>query len=334
MPTLFAPPEVMSGYSFAVDGSDWDLPKGTHLRIFAGTGGSFPLAPFVVFKIKSRQSEPRRIVVSDRTGRVVGGPDLGNLGVANVVLVTGDTDQQRTVRVDLHPDADDRLKRAVLLDQLGRTIAERVHPRWMFSAPVMHRLRLEGSAASVGISTRRVDISDVSDRQRPGELGGIFGFPIRGVFPWYFGTLTRNSGLKQVERGAPKRLNVMDQPDGPFDPVAPDDELARVNALLAEALKPWFPGWSTIARPRGSRSTNTSSYPNPGSCSLPTHRASAACSSRPWTPASPGSSALPERLTIYLISMIAVDGTASSSSGHSQSIQRASSRVANAARTC
>ncbi|MFB9266612.1 hypothetical protein ACFFWD_26225 [Bradyrhizobium erythrophlei] len=233
MPTLFAPPEIMSGYSFAVDGSDEDLPKGTHLRIFAGTGGSFPLAPFVVFKIRSRQSEPRRIVVSDRGGNVVGGLDLGNLGVANVTLVTADTDQQRTVRVDLHPDADDRLKRAALLDQRSRTIAERAHPRWMFSAPVMHRLRLEGIAASVGISTRRIEISDVSGREKPGELGGIFGLPIQGVFPWYFGTLTRNAGLKQVERGAPQRLNVMDQPDGPFDPVGPDDELARVNALLA-----------------------------------------------------------------------------------------------------
>jgi len=234
MPTLFAPPEIMSGYSFAVDGSDRDLPKGTHLRIFAGTGGSFPLAPFVVVKIRSRQFEPRRVIVTDRSGSVVGGGlNLGNLGIADATLVTADTDQRRTVRVDLHPDADDRLQRATLLDQLSRTIAERTHPRWMFSAPVMHRLRLEGTAASIGITSRSIDISDITGGEKPGALGGVFGLPIRGLFPWYFGTLTRNAGLKQVGRGAPQRLNVMDQPDGPFDPVGPGDELARVNALLA-----------------------------------------------------------------------------------------------------
>jgi hypothetical protein len=233
MPTLFAPPEVMAAYSFAVDGGDKDMLKGTHLRIFAGTGEAFPLAPFTVFKIRSRAFEPRGLVVTDRKGDVQPGLNLASLGIADATLITGDTDQQRTVRVDLHPDADSHLKRATLLSQSDRIIAERTDPRWMFSAPVLHKLRLAGTAASVSVTTRRVDISDVAGRENLRVVAGIFGLPIRGTFPWYFGTLSRTDGLKQVDRGAPLRLNVMDQPSGPFDPIGSADEIARVNALLA-----------------------------------------------------------------------------------------------------
>ena len=52
--TLFAPPELFSAYVFAEDGSGLDIPKGPHLRIFAGPGASFPLAPFAVFKLADR----------------------------------------------------------------------------------------------------------------------------------------------------------------------------------------------------------------------------------------------------------------------------------------
>lgn len=69
MSSLFAPPELLSAYAMAEDGSGPDLPFGTHLRIFAGFGASFPLAPFAVYKIVSQPSELLDVRVLDREGR-------------------------------------------------------------------------------------------------------------------------------------------------------------------------------------------------------------------------------------------------------------------------
>jgi hypothetical protein len=233
MSSLFAPPEIMSAYAFAVDGSDKDLPKGTHLRIFAGLGASFPLAPFAAFKVRSRASEPHGLHVTDRAGTMQPGVNLVSQHVANVTLILDDSDTQRTVRVDMHPDDDNKLERATLLDQTERVIAERSAPQWMFSAPVLHKLQLIGRTASLSILTRRVDVTDVSGRETLSSPAGVFGLPIRGAFPWYVGTLDRDLCMKQVERGAPRHLNPMDQPSGPLSPVGPADEIARVSALLA-----------------------------------------------------------------------------------------------------
>ena len=41
--------------------------------------------------------------------------------------------------------------------------------------------------------------------------------------------------MDRVRNGAPLRLNPMDQPDGPFDAVGADEEVARVEAMLASA---------------------------------------------------------------------------------------------------
>ena len=76
MATLFAPPELFSAFSCLSDGSDPDLAKGTHLRVFAGLGASFPLAPFAVFKVASRASEPHGLHVTDRAGTPAGGQNV------------------------------------------------------------------------------------------------------------------------------------------------------------------------------------------------------------------------------------------------------------------
>ena len=58
------------------------------------------------------------------------------------------------------------------------------------------------------------------------------GLPVEGSHAWYLGVQTRQDGLDRVALGAPLRLNPMDRPDGPFDGVGPDDEVARVEAML------------------------------------------------------------------------------------------------------
>jgi hypothetical protein len=233
MATLFAPPELLSAYSYAVDGGDPDLAKGTHLRVFAGMGASFPLTPFTVVKLVARQSEAHGLHVTDREGRMAGGLVLSQLGQADVIPMLGDTPTTRTARVDFVPDAEDRLRDAKLLDQSGRVVAERNRGPFMFSAPRMHRFRLQGSASFVNVLTKVVDIADVVSRNLVQTPGRILGLPVQGAHPWYLGVQDRRDGLERVAAGAPLRLNPMDQPDGPFDPATPADEVARVEAMLA-----------------------------------------------------------------------------------------------------
>ncbi|MQA29080.1 MAG: hypothetical protein GEU82_04470 [Luteitalea sp.] len=243
MATLFAPPELLSAYSYAVDGRDPDLPKGTHLRIFAGMGSSFPLTPFTVLKIKSVASEPRGLHVTDERGGLADGLDLSQLGTADVTPLLGDTDLRRVVSIELVPDAPGGIRGARLLDQRGHTVAERsddgaaggTPTRFLFSAPMLHKFRLWGPARNVTVKTRSVNIGSIVSRQTPLEGAELLGLPVNGRHTWYFGAQDRQRGLRRVASGAPMRLNAMDRPDGPFDPVGESDEVARVEAMLDAA---------------------------------------------------------------------------------------------------
>jgi hypothetical protein len=230
MTLLFAPPELLSAYAFANDGSDADLAPRTHLRLFAGLGPSFPLTPFAVFKIASRSAEPRRVVVMDRERQVVPGFDLSQIGEGEATLLLTDTDDRRTVRVELD-DPEGRVERVTLLGPRGtRPIAARDAPRWLFSAPRMQRLIARGSSTHVSIRTRSVDIADILEQGE--QSATVLGLPVEGRHRWYVGSQNRDDGLRRAERGAPQRLNPMDRPDGPFDPVSPSDEVRRVEAML------------------------------------------------------------------------------------------------------
>ncbi|HON35366.1 MAG TPA: hypothetical protein PLY52_03530 [Methanothrix sp.] len=235
--TLFAPPELFSAYAFAEDESESDICQGTHLRIFAGLGASFPLAPFAVFKLRSEDSELRGLHVTDREGRhQPGGLNLSQIGVGKATMILSDTDERRTVRIELEPDAPGGIRGAMLLDQYNRVIAERNEPPWLFSAPVLHALRVWGPAEQVSIHTKSVGINALIGEQQL-ELAGILGLPVQGRHPWYVGTQDKDDGLKRVRNGAPQRLNPMDRPDGPFDRVSPEDEIARVESMLESTRK-------------------------------------------------------------------------------------------------
>jgi hypothetical protein len=232
MATLYAPPEIMSAYAYAIDGSEPDMQLGTHLRIFAGIGASFPLTPFVVLKLASQSSKLRGIHVTDQVGNVVSGLHLSDIGVGEATLLLDDDDTRRTVRIDLISAATGAIKGAQLLDQRDRVIAERNTERWMFSAPILHKLRVWGHAENVEVLTRAVDIKDITGEDVFREPAGILGLPISGLHPWYLGLQERNDGLNRVANGAPMRLNFMDRPNGPLDSVGPDEEVARIEAML------------------------------------------------------------------------------------------------------
>jgi hypothetical protein len=183
-----------------------------------------------VLKVTSRAAEPRAIHVSDRDGKQMAALDLSQTDIAEVILLLGDSDSRRTVRVSLLSQDPTAIRGAQLVDQLDRILSERDAPRWLFSAPILHKLRLWGSAHSVGIQTREVDIEDIIARHT--TVSTILGLPIRGLHPWYFGIHDRGAGLDRVANGAPKRLNPMDRPDGPLEAVGSSDEVARVEAIL------------------------------------------------------------------------------------------------------
>jgi hypothetical protein len=170
MTTLFAPPELLSAYAYAVDGADVSqpLPKGTHLRVFAGTSASFPLTPFVVYRVRLQASECD-LNVTDATGNPVNGLDLSQLGSAEITLIPFDTETRRTALAELHATPDDGLDSAQLLDQQGRVVAGRDAGRFLFSAPRLHGFRVSGTATSMWVGSRSFDISAILSPVEPLE---------------------------------------------------------------------------------------------------------------------------------------------------------------------
>jgi hypothetical protein len=206
------------------------LLPGTHLRIFAGLGQSFPLAPFAVIPMWTHEREPRETVFTDGRGLIVDPGDLAGLGHVDLTADFANGETWRTVRVELRDLNPGALRSAALLDTRGRVVAAREKPRFLFSAPTLSRFRLRGDASRVGYLARTASTEELL--RHPGAMG-VLGLPVIGAHPWYFGVHDRNAGMARVEDGAPLRLNPIDQPDGPFDPINPADEVGRVAALLA-----------------------------------------------------------------------------------------------------
>lgn len=233
MVSLIAPPELFSAYAVSVDdeGTELDLRKGTHLRFYAGLGASFPLTPFVIYRLTGSSSEPRRVHFSDPTGLHVREPDLGQHEFLDVTLSHSDDDQFRTIRTELFGAID----RAVLLDQHGRVISARQEPPWIFASPRLHKLRIWGREGGVGISMRSIHLGDLFEH-REETPAATPGLPIEGSYPWYLSAQGRDHALQRVEQGAPRQLTPMDAPFGPFTPLDPTHELARVERLI-EAMQ-------------------------------------------------------------------------------------------------
>jgi hypothetical protein len=232
MASIVAPPEVFSAYSFAVEpgGGELDLDRGTHLRLYAGLGPSFPLAPFLVYGTDVREHAKTSVNVTDVNGQPVAGPpDLGRHGVLDATVLPDAGDRRRPVLVEVDGNVA-AIRRAALLDQRGRTVAVRDKSPWAFSAPVLHKLRVWGDAGEIEVA-RRVFSADTVLELGESEPLSVLGLPIEGNHRWYVGSQTPADGARRVEFGAPLRLNPTDRPFGPFDAVTAQDEVSRVAAL-------------------------------------------------------------------------------------------------------
>ena len=142
--------EIFSAYAFAEDDDGAaDLQKGTHLRIYAGLGASFPLTPFVVARFKSSENERFHIHVTDRDGHPV--PRRPRCPWRRRYHADAEGHRHDADRAHRPRRNSAAIEGARLLDQKGRTIAMRDRAPWWLAAPLLHKLRIRGSSGEVGV---------------------------------------------------------------------------------------------------------------------------------------------------------------------------------------
>ncbi|MDX8464598.1 hypothetical protein RFM26_02720 [Mesorhizobium sp. VK23B] len=262
MNLLLAPPEIFSAHAITtanpglyghhrVEPETYLPNDGTFLRLYAGGGKSFPVAPFAVFQTGSNQKRLTAYSLDVRgasadpdtqTVFVRGGEDVW------VGLNLPQSPFTSAVRVDL--EVEGSLDWAGIYDQRGRLIYGRNQPGWSFSAPVIHRLRLRGDA-DVAVRIRLVDFDTFFGSRRPEGDEYTIGLPARffeeplpadephftdpGIpvaLRWYLGLHDANDGDTRLRAAAPLTTNRMDSPKGPFFGTDESGESSRVAALL------------------------------------------------------------------------------------------------------
>ncbi|MGH9311523.1 MAG: hypothetical protein ACRD1U_19245, partial [Vicinamibacterales bacterium] len=227
---IFAAPDLFAAMATAA-GQDDDLPDGIHLRLMPSPALGFPLMPFGIFAIEPRPGEPQ-VLWRNARGVVLPEPSLDQAEGVLIgdILPPSTTGDAIDIAVELLTDGSFEGS-FELLDRIEeRVFSERTRPPFIVGGPRVDRVRIKGTGAVEGLRTWRVTASDVIEQMLGGDPIAFLTLPIEGSRPWYAGGLGDTVGLHEVVRGAPKRLNRPDQPDGPFDPLTPQDEIARVEA--------------------------------------------------------------------------------------------------------
>ncbi len=269
----FAPPQLFAAIStVAAKGGiypespqgDPVLAYGTHLRVYAGLGASFPLAPFAAYWTRSSRTEGIDIDVKGGMRIDSQSFSVEDGTIADVTLILPFREESRYLRLDLHVDGG--IRRIELLDQRGRVAQTREQPPWMFAAPVLHRLRVEG-AAVIHIVPRQISLGTMRQMDPPDVRFGLLGLPVASpeggpAFEgnWYAGVHTRRQGLDEVVAGAPRFLTPMDMPGvADLPEIDASSELARIDAAadrlftdnLVRMLRGARPPWLSEPDPLG-----------------------------------------------------------------------------------
>lgn len=232
----FAKALVFSAHAGVSEGDDADVPKGVHLRLMPSASIGLPLAPIGLWRVPALRMQPLEFAWSDRRGPVAtpnldaaGGELFGTLKstLANDACLIG---------VELSP-AGGAAGQAQLsvLDRLvePRVFAERSRSRWLVSAPDIVRIRVRGRGMAA-VHGWVVPADHAFERVIGSAPIATLSAPFLGEAPWYAGGEGPERALARVRDGAPLCLGASDRPDGPFDPLGPDDEAARVAAFSAD----------------------------------------------------------------------------------------------------
>lgn len=233
MQSIKAPPQVLSALAFAVQpGSDKDLREGTHLRVFAGLGPSFPIGPLVVRGFSTRGDQRSCAFFAQDSQGQPAGSEFGPDGFLEVTLLLDEPENLTTSSIEID-EGMAAIQAAALLDQSGRVIGMRDQGPFVFSGPTYHKLRIWGAGTLNVIQRLMPNIMAVELQADRESILTTLALPIAGEFPWYLGIQNRDDGLVRVERGAPQRFNPMDRPFGDLEGLSPGDELDRVVNSLA-----------------------------------------------------------------------------------------------------
>jgi hypothetical protein len=225
---LFCPPGYLAAVAAAARG-DADLPDGVHLRILPAPILGFPLMPFFVLRAVPSVVEPR-VYWRDGTGRQLAQPSLdaaGGVLIGDIVPPSGRQDD-RDLAVELIGDGSFTGSIALLDRVADRVFFERSHPPFIVGGPRVERVRITGHGQVWGVRTWRLGWDGVREAFGDGAVA-MLGLPLSGSRPWYVGGRGPGPGFDQVERGAARRLQRPDRPDGPFDLLTPADDRARVG---------------------------------------------------------------------------------------------------------
>ena len=238
-------PRYFSAYAAAAGAvaSDPDLPKGMHLRLFPCAALGFPLAPFLLWPVDAFASDLPPMAWISRDHRSFATPDLDAAGGELIGWRQDDVPSDgRIVGIEARFRGAGELALLHRIDDQGltarfgrddRVVAARSAVRWLVAAPQISRMRLRGQGQ---VSLQSWVIS--GGRAIEALLGQLpfaaLSLPITGERAWYSGGEGSDVGLRRVQEGAPQRWGRPDRPDGPFDSLGPDAELARIRAAQAD----------------------------------------------------------------------------------------------------
>lgn len=228
MSRFLPPPEIFSAVCI-VPSADPDLPPGAHLRLMPSPAIGFPLMPFGIYRITPEVVELGEgdVLWRDRERNVVA-PDLDAAGGALQADIATPGGDAVDVAVEVVGATDARV---TLLDRVGnRVFCVKGSPPYLLGAPRVDRVRIVGHGAGVSLRVWRIFPSRALEQIVGGQPIDLLSLPLDGDRPWYAHGLGRDPALRRVENAASLRLTPPDRPDGPFDPLTPGDETARVLA--------------------------------------------------------------------------------------------------------
>lgn len=194
MNPFIAPANLMSAMLFDST-QDAYLRKGFHLRIFAGAGASFPVAPFFIYKVKGMH------LPENEAAHAALGPFPGERFISGAINTHG----RQVVRLEFLPQQG-VIDAITLLDGV-KSIATRTSGPWVFSMPAWSSARVAGTAK--GLMARGIGApDDIVDGH--GQLGERIapGLALRAGdgagSKWYVGREPMEERQRRVGDGAPQ----------------------------------------------------------------------------------------------------------------------------------
>jgi hypothetical protein len=241
---FFAPPDLFAAVAIATNG-DPDLLDGSHLRLLPSPALGFPVAPLAIFRVTPMVVEPTAIW-TDANGKSTQNTSLDAAGgmLTADILPPPPGDNAVDVAVEVVPAGPfsavvsliDRVRHWTRGGSVDRVFSQVSKAPFILGGPRVERVRIRGHGGAVTLRVWRVTANRIAEEMLGHAPLEFLSLPIDGSRPWYVKGLGRVQAMKKVENDAPRRLAPPDRPNGPFDPLAPADETARVTPFTTDIV--------------------------------------------------------------------------------------------------